>query len=280
MKPISNYFAPVLCLAILAFCDYAFIVFNSKQPDPVLITCQQVIVLRAVWSQLVAMWKNPGFIPLEYAYEKQKFSETVRALLTMNRESNKVVIVSQSSDSFLPSTATILHRYLQQEVFIHAETESVQDEESYSPSQDEWSQRASSIQTIQQKESLLRKDAGSLRSIESKRSLWSHKDHRNNNANHQVALVKVTVADEMEFTQEANQQQQSKKVTHSQKTAAIQLKNLKMSLSSQRSSIELLWSFKNSINNPTSRYSVQSGDDFELEYSVKLTQDETNYIQH
>jgi hypothetical protein len=139
-------------------------------------------VLLAVWSQLVAIWQNPGFIPLEYAYEKQKFSETVRALLTINRQSNKVVIVSQSSDSFLPSTATILHRYLQQEVFIHAETESVQDEESYSPSQDEWSQRASSIQTIQQKESL--KDAGSLRSIESKRSLWSHKDIRNNYANH------------------------------------------------------------------------------------------------
>ena len=91
MKSTLSYVFPPVGWATLAICDYAFVIINApwrytpSTPEYclhlALIALYNLCLAMALWSQVVAMTQDPGYLDYYYSeYNPRKFSTTVQAL--------------------------------------------------------------------------------------------------------------------------------------------------------------------------------------------------------
>ena len=78
MKNYKNY-APIIGILVILYCDSAFTIFflTDNWYDILLVAVYNLLAFMSLWSLMMAMCKDPGFVPKECIYDKTKLSKTV-----------------------------------------------------------------------------------------------------------------------------------------------------------------------------------------------------------
>lgn len=85
-KGCCSYVAPCFAICTIAICDYAFCIFQATHVEDMTtglileIIFYNLLALMSVWSLLMALFTNPGYVPQNYDYSQDKLSKTTLAL--------------------------------------------------------------------------------------------------------------------------------------------------------------------------------------------------------
>jgi hypothetical protein len=84
MKDCQSYIAPFVGIAIVIACDYSFCTINYADEfhwiDLALIVVYNILAVMAVWSLMMTLLSDPGYVPKGHDYNKSHLSKTTLAL--------------------------------------------------------------------------------------------------------------------------------------------------------------------------------------------------------